>query len=129
MSLRNLALALTAMMLVSCGGTAEDVFRPDFDNTRSEDSGGGFFSSLFGGSSGDSGPVPAGCYAGTLTDEGITCQALRAGSGRLITFTAPMRGFVNGDSVCVCGTPSRDPYCKQGASIVVSSIETECVRK
>ena len=41
---------------------------------------------------------------GTLTDEGVECQALRGDDGELYTLTGDLSGFENGDRVKVRGT-------------------------
>ncbi len=73
-----------------------------------------------------SGTATGGCYRGKLTDEGVTCQAMRTEDGRLLTLGGPLRGFGTGDSVCVCGVPSAQQFCKQGLTLLIREISDTC---
>ncbi len=66
------------------------------------------------------------CYEGILTKEGVTCQAMRTGDGRLLTLGGPLRGFGPGDRVCVCGPPSVTSFCQQGTTIYIALIDDSC---
>ncbi len=72
------------------------------------------------------GPVPDGCYRGRLTDEGDTCQAMRAEDGSLLTLGGPLRGFGPGDRVCVCGFAAPEPFCRQGTTFIIREISDQC---
>jgi len=67
-----------------------------------------------------------GCYRGRLTAEGNTCQAMRTSAGDLLTLAGPLRGFGNGDTVCVCGIPSAQQFCGQGVTLLIREIDTDC---
>lgn len=69
---------------------------------------------------------PGGCYRGKLTGEGQTCQAMRTENGGLLTLAGPLRGFGTGDSVCVCGVPASQQFCKQGLTLLVRDIDVTC---
>ena len=60
---------------------------------------------------------------GTLTDEGVECQALREdGTNDLYTF--PRReAYRPGDQVKVTGTKADVGFCMQGTEVRVASIE------
>jgi hypothetical protein len=60
---------------------------------------------------------------GTLTDEGVECQALRADDGTLYTLTGDLKKFKTGDRVTVTGTVAEISICMQGATIAVERIE------
>lgn len=66
------------------------------------------------------------CYEGILTKEGVTCQAMRTGDGRLLTLGGALRGFGPGDRVCVCGPPSVTSFCQQGTTIYIALIDKSC---
>lgn len=66
------------------------------------------------------------CYEGILTNEGVTCQAMRTGDGRLLTLGGALRGFGPGDRVCVCGPPSVTSFCQQGTTIYIALIDKSC---
>ena len=66
------------------------------------------------------------CYEGILTKEGVTCQAMRTGDGRLLTLGGALRGFGPGDHVCVCGPPSVTSFCQQGTTIYIARIDKSC---
>ena len=57
------------------------------------------------------------CVRGTLTDEGIECQALRTTDDGLYTLTGDLNGFQNGDKVIVCGVAGVSAICNQGTTI------------
>ena len=65
------------------------------------------------------------CVKGTLTDEGVECQALRAIDGEVYTVVGDLNGFQNGDEVVVCGTIANISFCMQGTTINVSWIGKE----
>lgn len=59
---------------------------------------------------------------GTLTDEGVECQALRQdGTNELYTLTKN-GGFSVGDHVKVTGTIAEVSFCQQGITINVQTI-------
>jgi hypothetical protein len=60
---------------------------------------------------------------GTLTDEGVECQALRGRGNRLFTLTGDLGGFQAGDRVRVVGSVAEVSICQQGTTLVVRSIE------
>lgn len=65
------------------------------------------------------------CVRGTLTDEGVECQALRADTGELYTLVGNLEGFKIGDKVYVAGTIAAVSFCMQGITIVVSWISKD----
>jgi hypothetical protein len=65
------------------------------------------------------------CVKGTLTDEGVECQAFRSTDGELYTLVGDLNGFQNGDQVVVCGTIAGTSFCMQGTTINVSWIGKE----
>ena len=65
------------------------------------------------------------CIKGTLTDEGIECQAFRSTDGELYTLMGDLKDFQNGDQVVVCGTIAGVSFCMQGTTINVSWIGTK----
>lgn len=62
---------------------------------------------------------------GTLTDEGVECQALRGDDGELYTLTGDLSGFETGDRVRVRGTVAEVSICQQGTTIEVQSIKDD----
>lgn len=62
---------------------------------------------------------------GTLTDEGVECQALRGDDGELYTLTGDLSGFETGDRVRVRGTVAEISICQQGTTIEVQSIKDD----
>lgn len=62
---------------------------------------------------------------GTLTDEGVECQALRGDDGELYTLTGDLSGFEEGDRVRVRGTVAEVSICQQGTTIEVQSIKDD----
>lgn len=60
---------------------------------------------------------------GTLTDEGVECQALRGDDETLYTLTGDLGGFGVGDRVRVRGERAQMSFCMQGVTIAVESIE------
>ena len=62
------------------------------------------------------------CVKGTLTDEGVECQALRAENGDLYTLLGNLESYSNGDKVIVCGRIAEVSFCMQGITIVVDWI-------
>lgn len=65
------------------------------------------------------------CVKGTLTDEGVECQAFRETDGELYTLMGDLKGFQNGDEVVVCGMIAGVSFCMQGTTINVSWIGTK----
>jgi len=60
---------------------------------------------------------------GTLTGEGVECQALRGDDGRLYTLAgAALEGLENGDRVTVTGERAELSFCMQGTTINVADI-------
>ncbi len=59
---------------------------------------------------------------GTLTGEGIECQALRATDGKLYTLTGNLHGLTVGDKVRVVGSVAEVSTCQQGTTLVVEQI-------
>lgn len=62
------------------------------------------------------------CVLGTLTDEGVECQALRSTDDLLFTLVGDLSGVENGDKVFVCGLIATVSTCMQGTTINVSGI-------
>ena len=62
---------------------------------------------------------------GTLTGEGVECQALRGDDGELYTLTGDLSGFEDGDRVKVRGTIAEVSICQQGTTIEVQSIKDD----
>ena len=60
--------------------------------------------------------------SGTLTDEGVTCPALRTEDRALFTLAGSVEGFGPGDPVRVRGTVSEMSICMQGITLAVSAI-------
>ena len=60
---------------------------------------------------------------GTITDEGVECQALRDPSGQLYTLTGNVGRFFEGETVRVRGRIAEVSFCQQGTTIDVRSIE------
>ncbi|HVS02630.1 MAG TPA: DUF5818 domain-containing protein [Thermoanaerobaculia bacterium] len=60
---------------------------------------------------------------GTLTGEGVECQALRAADGDLYTLTGDLGDARQGDRVRVRGTIVQISYCMQGTTIAVTHLE------
>lgn len=59
---------------------------------------------------------------GTLTDEGVECQALRQDKTKKLFTLLPkskLKGFKNGDHVGVIGTIQPNSFCGQGTTIAV----------
>lgn len=81
--------------------------------------------SLSAGGASVSAHYPA-CVAGSLTQEGLYCRALRGDDGMLYALAGPLRGFGPGDAVCVCGYVPGEQFCKQGTTFIVSEIDTTC---
>jgi hypothetical protein len=89
-----------------------------------------WWDSLFGSdepvtAAGGATPVRS-CYSGRLTNEGVTCQAMRTDDGRLLTLGGPLRGFGPGDRVCVCGPVAETAFCEQGTTIYIAEISARC---
>ena len=59
---------------------------------------------------------------GTLTDEGVECQALRSDHGDLYTLIGELHSFRNGDRVVVEGSVADVSYCQQGTTMTVLTI-------
>lgn len=62
---------------------------------------------------------------GTLTGEGVECQALRSANGQLYTLTGDLGGFKTGDKVRVKGEIAQVSTCQQGITIAVEKIEKD----
>jgi hypothetical protein len=63
---------------------------------------------------------------GTLTDEGVECQAMREDkSNELFTLSPPHKldGFKNGDHVTVKGAVATVSFCHQGTTVNIASIK------
>ena len=60
---------------------------------------------------------------GTLTDEGVECQALRGDDGRLYTLAGDLSGFSTGDRVRVRGRVAEFSFCQQGTTVEVRQIK------
>jgi hypothetical protein len=68
-------------------------------------------------------PIEGETYAGTITDEGIECLAMRDRDGRLYTLAGVKRdAYAPGDEVCVRGEVAEMSYCMQGTTISVDWI-------
>jgi len=62
---------------------------------------------------------------GTLTDEGVECQAMRENKTNKLYTLVPREklvDFKNGDHVKVEGTIAEISFCQQGTTINISSI-------
>lgn len=59
---------------------------------------------------------------GTLTDEGVECQALRSESGELYTLVGNLEGFHMGQEVYMEGTEVEVSVCQQGTTLEVRVI-------
>jgi hypothetical protein len=62
---------------------------------------------------------------GTLTGEGVECQALRSADGQLYTLTGDLGGFKTGDRVRVKGEIAQISTCQQGITIAVEKIQED----
>ncbi len=62
---------------------------------------------------------------GTLTGEGVECQALRTANGQLYTLTGELGGFKTGDKVRVKGEVAQVSTCQQGITIAVEKIQED----
>jgi hypothetical protein len=62
---------------------------------------------------------------GTLTAEGVECQALRSDNGQLYTLTGDLGGFKTGDKVRVKGEIAQVSICQQGITIAVEKIQED----
>jgi hypothetical protein len=62
---------------------------------------------------------------GTLTAEGVECQALRGSDGQLYTLTGNLQGFNIGDKVHVVGALAEVSTCQQGKTISVEEIQLD----
>ena len=62
---------------------------------------------------------------GTLTNEGVECQALRSTTGDLFTLVGNLGGFKAGDRVVVVGTEAEISYCMQGTTLGIISITAD----
>ncbi|MFD2648244.1 LysM peptidoglycan-binding domain-containing protein [Devosia albogilva] len=60
---------------------------------------------------------------GTITDEGVECQALRDHSGQLYTLTGNVGRIFEGETVRVEGRIAEVSFCQQGTTIDVQVIE------
>jgi hypothetical protein len=61
--------------------------------------------------------------AGTLTNEGVECQAMRSDDGKLYTLMGNLKGFKTVDRVRVVGTVAQVSYCMQGTTLSVTKIQ------
>lgn len=59
---------------------------------------------------------------GTLTSEGVECQAMRADDGTLYTLTGELGAYAPGDRVRVEGEPAMFSKCMQGQTLNVKRI-------
>ena len=59
---------------------------------------------------------------GTLTDEGVECQAMRPLGGEVYTLTGDLSGYAAGDEVWVEGSIAESSFCMQGITIEVERI-------
>lgn len=59
---------------------------------------------------------------GTLTEDGVECQALQGEDGTLYTLTGDLGGFGPGDRVEVEGTVAEMSICMQGTTLAVEVI-------
>jgi Protein of unknown function (DUF5818) len=59
---------------------------------------------------------------GTLTGEGVECQAMRGADGKLYTLTGRLQGFSVGDKVRVTGSVAQASICQQGITLAVEQI-------
>jgi len=62
---------------------------------------------------------------GTLTGEGVECQALRGSDGKLYTLTGNLKGYNVGDKVHVVGSLAEVSTCQQGRTISVEQIKLD----
>lgn len=76
------------------------------------------------GDEGDDGDGEEGSVTvrGTLTADGVECQALRTAEGELYTLTGDLGGFGVGDVVEIAGRVARFSICMQGTTLTVESI-------
>ena len=65
---------------------------------------------------------------GTLTNEGVECQALRSTTGEF-TLVGNLGGFKAGDRVVVVGTEVEISYCMQGTTLGIISITADGDRR
>ena len=131
------------LLLAGCGDTWDKFLTPDFSGNRdrsvSADRTAVPYSAAAQAPVSAGAPAPrgyststrtaaaqSGCYRGRLTAEGNTCQAMRTEGGELMTLAGPLRGFGVGDSVCVCGVPASQPFCKQGMTLLIREISDTC---
>ena len=64
---------------------------------------------------------------GTLT-AGVECPAMQGTDGKIYTLTGDLKGFKNGDEVCITGRTVEVSTCMQGITIAVENIKpaSEC---
>lgn len=72
--------------------------------------------------------MPTRTVRGTLTSEGVECQALRADTGELYTLVGGLAGFKAGDRVTVVGSEVEISFCMQGVTLSIISITGETGR-
>lgn len=60
---------------------------------------------------------------GTLTDQGVECQALQGDDGQLYTLTGDLQGLETGQRVYVRGRVAEMSFCQQGTTLGVAHIE------
>jgi LysM repeat protein len=66
--------------------------------------------------------LPTRTLSGTLTDEGITCQAMRGDDGRLYTLIGPIGEWRDGDRIRLVANAVDRSLCQQGTTLQVISV-------
>lgn len=66
--------------------------------------------------------LPTRTLSGTLTDEGITCQAMRGDDGRLYTLIGPIGEWRDGDRIRLVANAVDRSVCQQGTTLQVISV-------
>lgn len=62
------------------------------------------------------------CVVGTLTDEGVECQALNTVGGDIYTLVGDLEGRSSGELVCACGEAVEMSTCMQGTTLQLTRI-------
>lgn len=62
------------------------------------------------------------CVRGTLTAEGVECQALRGDDGKLYTLAGRKTAGAPNAKVCVCGKVAAVSTCMQGTTIAGATL-------
>ena len=62
------------------------------------------------------------CVVGTLTDEGVECQALNTIGGDIYTLVGDLQGRSSGELVCACGEAVEMSTCMQGTTLQLTRI-------